>query len=381
MLQITVVVMFVGFTSTTIVRAQNINELQEKRSTISRDIERNKAQAEAKRKEGLQISSEIKQINGDISTTENRIYQTEDAITGVEKEIEVITSNIATKENELAKEYSNQKEAVMTIYETTAQDPVYLLFSKSISEAVDKAAYIEALEIRIESTIDSVTEMRNELVEDKNNLISKQNELEDLKKQHEAYKKGLEYQKSNKNRLLVEVKIAEQDYKDKLAEAKKAYQDVNSELYRLMQAAKNKASKGSKKVGNIIFGWPFNGTITANFGVPTPVQSFHTGIDIDGVIGDPISAAATGEVTFVGGSKTYGYGLYVIIDHGSGVSTLYGHLSGFSVSVGDVVAIGDKIGYMGNTGYAFAFSGGDGSHLHFEVREDNVPVNPSVYLP
>lgn len=368
-------------TTATSSKSAAVQDLLKKRETLSREIERNRKQAEAKKKEALKISGEIKKIDGDISTTERRISETGDAITTTQLDIENITSDIAAKENELSTQTLNQKEALMVLYETTEQNDVLLLFSNNINEAIDKASYLEGLEVRIESTIEQVTYLRDDLVSQKTALTGKKQELEGLKKQQEAYRKGLDYQKSKKQELLVDAKEAQSEYEKRVAEAKQAYQDVNSELYRITEAARKKAASGSKRVGNITFGWPFSGTITTTFGEPTPIQSFHTGLDVDGVIGDPIVAAADGTVTYAGGNSKYGYGLYVTIDHGNGVSTLYGHLSGFDVEVGDNVKLGNRIGFMGNTGFAIAFSSGDGSHLHFEVREDGIPVNPSVYLP
>lgn len=368
-------------TTATSSKSAAVQDLLKKRETLSREIERNKQQAEAKKKEALKISGEIKKIDGDISTTERRISETGDAITTTQSDIEKITSDIASKENELSTETLNQKEALIVLYETTEQNNTLLLFSNNINEAIDKASYLEGLEVRIEFTIEQVTQLRDDLVSQKIALTGKKQELEGLKKQQEAYRKGLDYQKSKKQELLVDAKEAQSEYEKRVAEAKRAYQDVNSELYRITEAARKKAKTGSKKVGNITFGWPLSGTMTTNFGEPTPIQSFHTGLDVDGIIGDPIIASAAGDITYVGGNSRYGYGLYVTVDHGNGISTLYGHMSGFEVSVGDKVKLGQKIGYVGNTGFAIAFSSGDGSHLHFEIREDGIPVNPSVYLP
>lgn len=363
------------------VNAATVRDLQQKRETLSREIQRNKQEAEKKKKEAQKISIEIQKIDGDIKTTEGRIHQTEETIKGTLADIAKVTENITVRENELAVEMGNQREAIRTIYETTERNPIFAIMGDNINEAVDRAAYLESLEIRIESTIDLVTELRDQLVGEKQDLTDRQKELESLKKQQEAYQKGLEQQKSRKNQLLIDAKEALADSQKRLEEARNAYQDVNSELFRITQAARKKAASGSKRVGNITFGWPFTGTITTTFGEPTPIQSFHTGLDVDGVIGDPIIAAADGTVTSAGGNSKYGYGLYITIDHGNGISTLYGHLSGFDVEVGDNVKLGNRIGFMGNTGFAIAFSSGDGSHLHFEVREDGIPVNPGLYLP
>ena len=365
------------------VSALTVQDLLKQRDTLSREIERNKQEAEKKKQEAAKISTDIKKIDGDVSTTEKRIMDTESSLDQTQKDITSKTLDITLKENELAKELANQREALRVIYETTGENWAYLLVSNDITEAINRVSYLEALEVRIESTIDLVTHLRDDLVTQKNNLVTQQKSLESLKKQTEAYRQSLDYQKSKKNELLSNAKNAQASYQQKLEEAKKAYQDVNSELYKLQEAARKRATTrgGSKRTNNIVFGWPLSGEFTTHFGEPTPFQSFHTGLDIDGVIGDPIVAAADGKVNFTGGNSRYGYGLYVTIDHGDGIASLYGHMSGIEVSSGDQVKQGDRIGFVGNTGFAISLNGGDGSHLHFEIREDNIPVDPAIYLP
>jgi len=126
--------------------------------------------------------------------------------------------------------------------------------------------------------------------------------------------------------------------------------------------------------------WPVPGhyRITSEFGSRFGGADFHTGIDIAGasIHGATVVAANSGTVRFTNWSHTpgRGYGIYLIIDHGGGVSTLYAHLSNISVSVGDVVVRGDPIGNVGSTGWS------TGPHLHFEVRHNGRPVNPRPYI-
>src|SRR5690606_26967595 len=96
----------------------------------------------------------------------------------------------------------------------------------------------------------------------------------------------------------------------------------------------------------------------------------HTGIDLTG--NKNIKAADAGEVEFVGTKN--GYGKTIIINHKNGFKTLYGHLNSYSVSKGDKVDTGDKIGVMGNTGRS------TGVHLHFEIIKNGKHVNPLSYL-
>jgi murein DD-endopeptidase MepM/ murein hydrolase activator NlpD len=114
--------------------------------------------------------------------------------------------------------------------------------------------------------------------------------------------------------------------------------------------------------------WPTSGTLTQYY------WSAHPAIDIAAPMGTPIYAAAAG-VIVEELQWDYSYGWHIIIDHGNGVQTLYGHMSGFEVSLGQAVAQGQIIGYIGSTGYS------TGPHCHFEVRVGGVAVDPLSRLP
>ena len=124
--------------------------------------------------------------------------------------------------------------------------------------------------------------------------------------------------------------------------------------------------------------WPVIGPITSSFGQrEDPVLGngegeFHKGVDIGAPNGTPIIATADGTVASAGMAS--GYGREVVIDHGHGVETLFGHMSGFAVMAGQTVTRGQVIGYVGHSGRT------TGSHLHYEVRIRNTAVNPHKYL-
>jgi murein DD-endopeptidase MepM/ murein hydrolase activator NlpD len=122
--------------------------------------------------------------------------------------------------------------------------------------------------------------------------------------------------------------------------------------------------------------WPVQGRITGSFGERIDPFSgegaFHRGVDISSEVGTRIIAPADGIVRFA--DFMNGYGRAVVMEHGNGISTLYGHMSGIAVSAGQMVHRGDTVGYVGQSGRS------TGPHLHYEVRIFNTPVNPDKYL-
>ena len=122
--------------------------------------------------------------------------------------------------------------------------------------------------------------------------------------------------------------------------------------------------------------WPVEGAVTSSFGERMdPFNgegAFHTGVDISTSYGTPVIAPADGLVKSA--DFVNGYGRMVMLDHGHGISTLFGHLSGFAVTGGEYVRRGEVIGYVGSSGRS------TGAHLHYEVRIHDTPVNPHKYL-
>jgi murein DD-endopeptidase MepM/ murein hydrolase activator NlpD len=118
------------------------------------------------------------------------------------------------------------------------------------------------------------------------------------------------------------------------------------------------------------FIWPVSGPITSPFGMRW--GTLHPGIDIGVPTGTPIHAAASGKVIWCGWMS--GYGNLVMIDHGGGLASLYGHQSRIAASCGENVSQGQLIGYVGCTGFC------TGPHLHFEIRLNGSPVDPLGYL-
>jgi murein DD-endopeptidase MepM/ murein hydrolase activator NlpD len=207
----------------------------------------------------------------------------------------------------------------------------------------------------------------------------------------EETRAALERQRAEEERLAkdaeekhMELLLKKRD-KDKLLEmmeydrevSQRAYDELiaaSAEVERLIQASRYRYQFPGGGSGAMI--WPLVGEITSEYGWRThPIYGdsrYHSGMDIGGDYGDPIVAAAAGIVTYSGWISGYGYA--VIIDHGGGISTLYGHNEALAVAEGQTVSQGQVIAYCGSTGNS------TGPHCHFEVREGGEPVDPMGYL-
>jgi murein DD-endopeptidase MepM/ murein hydrolase activator NlpD len=122
--------------------------------------------------------------------------------------------------------------------------------------------------------------------------------------------------------------------------------------------------------------FPVNGVLMRGFGVKsdpfTGTMRPHHGLDLAAPIGTPVFAPAAGKITLR--ERQTQYGNTIVIDHGYGVETVYGHMSKFASKLGQTVHRGELIGYVGNTGYS------TGPHLHYEVRANGRPQNPMAYV-
>jgi murein DD-endopeptidase MepM/ murein hydrolase activator NlpD len=119
--------------------------------------------------------------------------------------------------------------------------------------------------------------------------------------------------------------------------------------------------------------WPIRGPVTREFlSASRDGRGFHPGIDVAAPTGTPVRVAAAGTVSFAGWDPEYGY--LVVVDHGMGIETRYGHNSRINVSAGERVGRGQLIAAVGSTGRSTA------PHLHFEIRRDGIPIDPRKYL-
>lgn len=312
---------------------------------------------------------------------DKQISDTEDEIGRIETQIEQTKEDIALKQEELkaAEEEFKQYEAVFMVraramYENSEIDYLEILFgADNFGDFLSKIEMISQLMDYDNGILDKLNETKQKIAEAKE-------ELENILVRQEENATSLEARRSSLNETLAQ-KQAMLDAITKDVEKYKAIHEeaerAEEELIRQNRSALSYAANPIKYTGGK-FVWPVpaSSRITSYYGYRIhPVyktKKFHSGIDIGAPYGVDILAAADGTVTLA--TTNGGYGKCIIINHGSGISTLYGHNSTLLVSVGSKVTKGQVIAKAGSTGVS------TGPHLHFEVRVNGSTTDPLQYL-
>ena len=319
--------------------------------------------------------TQIKNQKADTQKQKNVLDQRNAALQGeinlLEEQIDVTSRSISA--NETLEQHQTElfhQQIRMEEEQGTVSYWSVLFKATSFSDLVSRIDFVNEIVRYNKQVIEDLRQTRQELADDKA-ALEEQNEA------LASSKKELEGQISESMRMLAEY-VKTEEGKQAEYDAIKAEEEA---LDGLIAAAEAKARElGMDEIAGTVGGyaWPCSSIrwITSMFGgrqSPGGIGSTnHKGVDIGTPMGTPVLAAKAGTVTWA--SWNGGYGNCVIISHGKGNSTLYGHLSGYNVSVGDQVSQGQVIAYSGNTGNS------TGPHLHFGIMEGDTWVDPLNYL-
>lgn len=351
------------------------------------------------------LNTQMDQLESQKSEIEKQLGVTQDAREEemgrkqyLDRQIEITREEIAVLEERIVVVEGQIQRKQLEMGETQASiDENYTLFQKRMRAMyIQDDATVLGLILGADSFSDFLTrtEVAVRIAQHDRSLIATLREEYDAL---EAARVDLEEAKT----LLDEDKAATEGKKQELAgqlgEAEKSIQDMESmeaQFQADLEAMQAQMEQMQRELDDIYrqiewdkspyvggeMAWPLPGysNISSPYGTRFGGADFHTGMDISGsgVYGAPIVAANNGTVKFVNWSYTPGrdYGIYLIVDHGGGVTTLYAHCSNIVVNVGDTVERGQKIAEVGSTGWS------TGPHLHFEVRIDGAHVNPKPYV-
>lgn len=358
-----------------------------KTDTIKSKIEQSKTQQKEKEKEIKNKEKEQQNVMDKKEVLDQQISDIQQNINEIEEVIDESDRQIAEKNEELeaAEERLDAvedqlKQRVKSMYMNGNTSYLEILFgAQSFSDFISRVNMLKFI-------VDNDNQMIAEVAADKNTIEQAKAVIEEQKQEQENAKS---LQVSEKKRM--QESVAEQQAImdslekdiDKLKaeqEKLKASEDALMREMDRIEAAEKAATKSNPSAsvtrGSGVMGWPLavNGKITSRFGYrsDTAIHN-HTGVDLAASTGTAILAADSGTVSAVK-YDAGGYGYYVLISHGGGLFTLYGHCSATYVSVGQSVSKGQKIAAVGSTGYS------TGPHLHFEVRTNGVRVDPLPYI-
>jgi murein DD-endopeptidase MepM/ murein hydrolase activator NlpD len=258
-----------------------------------------------------------------------------------------------------------------------------LLSAQSFTDLISQAEYVDAIGTQDKHIADQVGTAKERVHRQREHtkrfralaaaetrtIALRAGQVRALRDQLLASENRLAAARAAKRDSLLNVKESKQEYLHEVAGLARASASLAAQI-QSAQSSNSYAPPGDVTPSAAGFIWPVNGPVTSGFGMRW--GRMHEGIDIGAGSGTPIQAAASGRVVYSGWMD--GYGNLVAIDHGSGLSTAYGHQSSIAVGNGQIVSQGQVIGYVGCTGHCF------GPHLHFEVRVNGAAVDPLGYL-
>ena len=347
---------------------QKQNQLYSKRKQLRQKRQSKIRQARRYESELVQNQRELYQSKQALGVQQAQLISTQTRIQDLESKLDETTGKTARLSEEAGKRlkhlYMGERLSLLQM----------LLDAGSLSTLLDRLYYKQKIVANDKQVLDDLMSVSKELASNKKELLDQRQligkTISTIEQQQSKIALQAEENRRLKNKYWNDAKYYERLEKQLLAESAR----ITSQL----RSMKTGNLGTSRATGGWI--WPLRGTITSPFGWRRhPIHRKrlrHTGIDIARPSGTPIKATNSGRIFFAGWRG--GYGRAVIVNHGKvkgkSVASLYGHMSRLAVRKGQYVKKGQVIGYVGSTGHS------TGPHLHFEMRENGVPVNPRRYV-
>lgn len=350
------------------------DDLEDQLADLQRQAEEQQAKTNEASAKVESVSERLRQIQEELRVATAEYKEVKGQLDSVEDKISDNTELLQKTEADLKVKNKKLQQRVRDIYINGQISYVDVLFGAK--DFADLMTRMDVLKRIIKHDYDLIMKVREEKATVENTRVQLEKdkaEAEVLVADAQAKKAKVE-DKESEQQVLLDQAIYDRDTSERMYEEIMAASQEVANMIRRSHMSSAGYSGAPAGAGGMI--WPISGPITSEFGWRThPIfgtARFHSGLDIGGDYGMPIYAAASGTVIYAGWIS--GYGNAVIIDHGGGVTTLYGHNDSLNVSEGENVAQGQVIAMCGSTGNS------TGPHCHFEVRENGEPVSPYGYL-
>ncbi len=354
--------------------AESIEDKKAELEDIQQQMDAKDAQREQKKQEIGNAVERLVAAQNELAEAKRKLAEIEGRQRALEIKIRQNEAALKTKEADYNKTRKVYEKRLRDIYENGQVNYLdVLLGSTDFRDFASRMYLLQRVIRRDFNLIDKLQTQKEALEHQRAILDDNKRELDAIHAEAAAEQKIIA-QKTVERQALYEQALAE---KAKLDAEYEELQRNSQEITAMIQRMEEEGRLAAQAHGTGQFMWPVNGEITSPFGWRVhPIwgtQIFHAGLDIGADYGDPVHAADSGTVVYAGWMG--GYGNAVMIDHGGGLVTLYGHNSSITVSEGQQVGKGETIALAGSTGNS------TGPHCHFEVRIHGEVTSPLQYLP
>lgn len=350
--------------------------LKQQQAALDQKLSQLKNQAESQEAYRDTLNEKIQNLEEQISNLKNQMdaYDTQIA----QKETE-----ISEAENQIDADYETLKKRLKMLYMMGESSFLDIVFSaESVVDYFNRTEFVASIVQHDNGIIEKLKTETDAIREEKASIETDRQTLADLKTEYDSQRSQLESAAAESERVTKQLEQQAAAAEEQKKELQAQYEKVDKAIeqwwieYNRQQEELKKQQQAQAIVSTGTFMWPMPGYASkSNIGDRFGANRGHRGVDIigAGIAGKPFVAADSGRVAYVSYNDSI-YGIYCIIDHGNGYSTLYGHCSGLSVKVGQNVTKGQKIGTVGMTGIA------TGYHLHFGVLKNGVAIDPLQFF-
>ncbi|TSD02510.1 MAG: peptidase M23 [Parcubacteria group bacterium Athens0714_24] len=364
---------------------KQIDSIQAEINKLQEQINQNSSLANTLKNQISQLNLQKQKLQKDISLTQKKIDT-------AKLNIQELGLQILQKEQDIQKKLLVISEAIKNINDTDKTSVVEIVLAQqNFSDFFNDIDKMDNFQKEINANLAELKDLKISLEDEKQSQEKEKKNLEQYKSKLSDQNKLVDINKKSKNQLLTETKNQQTNYQKQMAQMIKLRDELEKEIGDIEAKIQIQINPNSiPRAGSGVLAWPFTDEkmlackkftdlknifcITQYFG-NTPFATAnpqlyktgeHKGLDFRAPVGTEILAAGSGKIVGLGDTDitcpSASYGKWIMIDHGNGLSTVYGHLSYIKVAKGQIVARGDLIGYSGNTGAS------TGPHLHFEVR-------------
>ncbi|MGE5554097.1 MAG: murein hydrolase activator EnvC family protein [Betaproteobacteria bacterium] len=356
-----------------------LNKVRSKINETQAKLKQKRQQEKSLLRELQTTEQELEAAQGKLARIERELRATSARVAELQQKLVMAQANLKAAEKDLSGHYDRFARRLRAIYEAGPLNYLEIVFTaQSFSDLMVRFELMRRLLASDVELVNQVREYKARVEAEKERIQKTKKELELRQAEIAALQKETV---AETNRIKAKVRERAAMLR-KIESERKAYEaaldEWEAEARRIESfiRGQQKRSPSTSQVAPKGMYWPVRGQITSDFGWRVhPIfrsRRFHSGLDIAAAYGVPVTAAAGGTVILSG--WVGGYGKTVIIDHGGGISTLYGHNSSLLVKVGETVRAGQTIAKVGSTGYS------TGPHVHFEVRKDGETVDPRAWL-